>query len=68
MARKLYPNDLVDRRFDQSGMNLAWTSDITYLSTELSWLYLLAVRDGSSATSSVTVCTPMSSRPHGFGR
>lgn len=38
--------DHVKRRFDMGGEDIAWFSDITYLSCGEGWCYLCAVRDG----------------------
>jgi transposase InsO family protein len=37
--------NLLDRRFDGWSPNRAWTTDITYLSTDEGWLYLAAIVD-----------------------
>ena len=38
------PN-LLDRRFDEFGINQAWCGDITYIPTAEGWLYLASVID-----------------------
>ena len=38
------PN-LLDRRFDEFGINEAWCGDITYIPTPEGWLYLASVID-----------------------
>lgn len=37
--------NLLDRQFNPSRPNQAWTSDITYIRTQTGWLYLAAVMD-----------------------
>jgi putative transposase len=39
-------DDLVKRRFEAGGKDLAWFSDITYLHTGQGWAYLCVVREG----------------------
>jgi putative transposase len=38
-------DNLLDRQFNPSRPNQAWTSDITYIRTQSGWLYLAAVMD-----------------------
>jgi len=38
-------HNVLDRRFDPSGPNQAWVSDITYIRTRGGWLYLAVVLD-----------------------
>jgi transposase InsO family protein len=40
--------DLVGRVFDQGNINIAWFSDITYVSYGRRWAYLCAVKDGNT--------------------
>ena len=38
-------DNVLARRFNPSGPNQAWVSDITYIGTRSGWLYLAVVLD-----------------------
>src|ERR1035437_8477175 len=44
-----YPEDLVNREFAPEGLNVLWTSDLTYLKIGTGDVYLCAVRDEGSS-------------------
>jgi transposase InsO family protein len=55
-----YPQDLVQRHFAPEGLNVLWTSDLTYLKIGEGDVYLCAVRDeGSSRVLGWQIATHM---------
>lgn len=44
-SRRESAADLVGRRFEADGPNMAWFADITYVKTRRGWLYLSLVMD-----------------------